>query len=751
MVTVRGDGVKGSHESVNKRAPGMTSSKTSTTDVRSSKEKTKSNVMASKTKTVAELKQVTHKTTGKEATTSLSRQRTDVPAAVAKDKAKPVMAAKQKASSSSTKVALKRTESVPSKSSPVTQVTHRSGSLVKVESKRSDKSVTSSMVSRATTRSVSGPMKASHSVKVPTQVSSNSPQMHAKPTANAAVVPVKNVMNQVHNVTVTSPPPVRRNLIPVAEEAIETVYNPISDHSVHRRSRTRTLDKDEIVFLRNERALAQAEMRTDIVPSAHVTVEVKQPIAFEVNFDDGRHKSQSETQSVTEHIDTANKSTANDEDDDDDIDDDENYDDDFDSYESDFESASATSSDGDASSTTSNSSSAMAAESSDTDDNVNTESRKSSGQQQMTPNQSLPYSRGITEEERQLDSGAFELKPSHNSGQSRGSVHLVDDILSSDERYTSSEAQNDSGIEYYHNTKSPTFTETAKSTIADDNAQQRSIKQSEFYRRGNELMSKITLDTMNYVLFDFKPIAYEHFMRLYGNSNAVQTLSQTHNNHIHQEVQTEMVATVTAWTQFPINYSVEHITQPDGGSYARGYGCADVDDHPANPQTGKHFEQSVLELNRYDSNSKSSATQLTMPIDGINDINHAALNRFLQESLVTISGLIAGDRNTNNVQSTSISVATRPLHFPSASQLNQSKAIQLHGQNNLTNFLFTLHRHEADQLNVIAVWNVCDASQPICILSSWCNVICFVVHANMRGVVIGGLEDGYDGTKNKWK
>lgn len=584
------------------------------------------------------------------------------------------------------------------------------------------------------------PLKASHSIGV---VKSNA--------STSVKVSSKNVMNQVHNVTVTSPPPVRRNLIPVAEEAIETVYNPISDHSVHRRSRTRTLDKDEIVFLRNERALAQAEMRTDIVPSAHVTVEVKQPIAFEVNFDDGRHKSQSETQSVTEHIDTANKSTANDEDDDDDIDDDENYDDDFDSYESDFESASATSSDGGASSTTSNSSSAMAAESSDTDDNVNTESRKSSGQQQMTPNQSLPYSRGITEEERQLDSGAFELKPSHNSGQSRGSVHLVDDIHSSDERYTSSEAQNDSGIEYYHNTKSPTFTETAKSTIADDNAQQRSIKQSEFYRRGNELMSKITLDTMNYVLFDFKPIAYEHFMRLYGNSNAVQTLSQTHNNHIHQEVQTEMVATVTAWTQFPINYSVEHITQPDGGSYARGYGCADVDDHPANPQTGKHFEQSVLELNRYDSNSKSSATQLTMPIDGINDINHAALNRFLQESLVTISGLIAGDRNTNNVQSTSISVATRPLHFPSASQLNQSKAIQLHGQNNLTNFLFTLHRHEADQLNVIAVWNVCDVSQPICILSSWCNVICFVVHANMRGVVIGGLEDGYDGTKNKWK
>lgn len=616
--------------------------------------------------------------------------------------------------------------------------------------KRTDSQLAAKTTAAPKTRT-SIPLKASHTVKVPLKATHLQPvlKISQPPTqASKGVVPIstKNVMNQIHNVTVSSPPPIRRD-VSVEQTSNE---NDAIGSSLRGRTRTRTLEKDEIVFLKDhhppaiERTIVKSQAKSLDLPAESVNVEVKQPITFEVTFDEDKSsklEARIEQQlTVVPKIDEPIEDEADD------------YEDDFDSYESDFESASMNSSRSRKSSTSAVSSSALGESSED-----DTEGSEAHIAEMINATGSKAVLHKV-EEEREHDSGAFDLRPPdslhafHNTSAKSDNEdgHLFD---------ISSDAQNDSGIEYNLNPRSPRpkpqvrNNMIAASTMQNSGASvtERSQKNDiikapsmspkieAFYKRGNDLMKKISLDTMSYVLFDFKPIAYEQFMRIYGRSNTLQASAQTHNNVVNQEAQTDTTKVETAWTQCPVSYTVDHILSSEFADCKRGSGHIGTKLPKSANGKSRDMDDCIKILNSFDrkgSNIKEDSNKA--------NVNHDDLNRFLQESLITISQINSRrDRHLrlkhSNMPQTDGFFSLKTSCVPELGQLQIAK---IHGQPNLPNFLFSLHHSQSDGLSFITVWNVSEPDKPVCFLSSWSRIVCFEVHINMKGVVCAGLEDG---------
>lgn len=231
-------------------------------------------------------------------------------------------------------------------------------------------------VSNATTRKVirNQPMKAIHQVQA------------TKPVAE------KNVMNTIHNVTVASPPSMRKEII-APQATVEALPR--------ERTRTRTLEPNEVLILKQSKFDPKITVPLDnsSVKNEQKTIIIHEPIAFEISFD---------KPSTSQKIDSNNKETE-------DISEGD-YEDDFDSYESDFETESSSSSQ----STSMSSNSATSSSNSDT---------PTKGQQVSSATKKL-------DEERDFDSGTFEL---------RGVADKLQ-LDSIDEREPNSDGQNDSGF-----------------------------------------------------------------------------------------------------------------------------------------------------------------------------------------------------------------------------------------------------------------------------------------------------------------
>ncbi|TRY78803.1 hypothetical protein TCAL_07584 [Tigriopus californicus] len=71
-------------------------------------------------------------------------------------------------------------------------------------------------------------------------------------------------------------------------------------------------------------------------------------------------------------------------------------------------------------------------------------------------------------------------------------------------------------------------------------------------KRGDNLKGMISLNVVRFDLLDLPPIRYEAFMKSFGTSNARQETSQTGDDDLEQETQTEVIETNEKWTQKPI-------------------------------------------------------------------------------------------------------------------------------------------------------------------------------------------------------
>lgn len=123
-----------------------------------------------------------------------------------------------------------------------------------------------------------------------------------------------NVMNRIHNVTVISPPSVRKDYA-----AVPSVTDP-PVAAQRERTRTRTLEANEVLVLQKSNVAADVFVNHD---------PVRDPVAFDIHFEPP--VSASMIVSTDPKVNHVQPATINDSEDDE-------YEDDFDSYESDFES-----------------------------------------------------------------------------------------------------------------------------------------------------------------------------------------------------------------------------------------------------------------------------------------------------------------------------------------------------------------------------------------------------------------------------
>lgn len=224
----------------------------------------------------------------------------------------------------------------------------------------------------------------------------------------------KNVMNTIHNVTVVSPPSVRKvqtnpqlSIDTLPTEREQTHSQQSMETLPRERTKTRTLGPEEVVILKQSKGDQSTSNLPDISSATPAKIEpkpliIQEPVAFEITFE--KAASSTTIDSSSKHSQDAS---------------DGDYEDDFDSYESDFETESSTSS-----RTRSTSS-----KSSKSEDHSNSASSPTESQPVFSLAKKL-------DEDRDFDSGTYELK---------GTAEKVQ-LDSIDERELHSEGQNDSGF-----------------------------------------------------------------------------------------------------------------------------------------------------------------------------------------------------------------------------------------------------------------------------------------------------------------
>lgn len=538
-----------------------------------------------------------------------------------------------------------------------------------------------------------------------------------------------NVMKQVHNVTVSSPPLMRRDLKQAVDGKTSTA-DEVKEVVTRDRMRTRTLEKGEASLLKPMDGSTTLAMKTpSLISTETLNVssplhqnkkEIKQPVSFEIAFKDENRKQSDKLAPAMPDEDAT-----------------ESYDDDFESYESDFEDDLSSSEankleqsvESERISTPSSDKDTLASDSEIHDDRSNTKH---------------PFD--VIDMNQELDSGSYEMRPMPSAQISR-SEHYHENMLRSGQV----DMQNDSGIELLPSasiqlTSGDSCSGGPSSSLDINNSldfptincntkhisvQSETISRQK--RRGAELLKKITLDKMNYVLYDCQPIPYDLFMQIYGTNNTVQVSVQTHNTRIDQDTQSEPAESAEAWTQHPPTFYSCHMNM-NGNFIEYRNGCGAPARYPA--ATEATLSDGVKLLQGYTIPSRVNVSD-----ERFLEISYDQLNRFLLANEITIARLING---VNDSQADVFdSVIPNSLgYFAIHLEMEDFEILQIFASSTLPGFLFTLHHEIKGQLYLIAVWDLASAKKPICLLSAWTALSCIEMHASARDLVFAGADDG---------
>lgn len=364
--------------------------------------------------------------------------------------------------------------------------------------------------------------------------------------------------------------------------------------------------------------------------------------------------------------------------------DDFNYESDFESYESDFEPEVPSSSE---------SSEKLQESSSD----------ELEGDELDKPDDDL-----AKPDKERVDSGSFEMRSKKPVAPLSPHYDSIDDTINS----------HDSGISY----------ERAVSP-----------RNSEIFKRGKELMKKITFDELNFDFFEARPVPYETFMAIYGGQvDMFQVSTQCEAMTTVDEVQTELITTADSWTQFPAKFT------------SAGF---DV----ANSKLYNEEKLGVGEGNREaDAQEKGEAEQFS--IDTINNFAMSEevsfksqliydtfeLQRFVESAAMTISNVMDNQTKQRELKPSRISISRgfTPLNFGDVKMLQGTTVQKLYTNMTVHNFLVTVHKRTADQQNFLCLWDVLNTKRPLKVFSSWSDVKCLEIHDQQRDVIIGGCSDG---------
>ncbi|XP_048517079.1 cytoplasmic dynein 2 intermediate chain 1 [Dendroctonus ponderosae] len=386
----------------------------------------------------------------------------------------------------------------------------------------------------------------------------------------------------------------------------------------------------------------------------------------------------------------------------------ENYEEDFESYESDFDVAS----------------------SSEDTTNLDIISRQSgsissSGEDISEKRETSPIflqkdpkrlSSAGTDDERKLDSGTFELSDFKH----RQILRYIEDTVKKEdailEHDSSKELNNPASLsdEGFEDQKSLQFINFAD---AKKKCEQRRASAAR-RKRGQELISMIKLDAMNFTIFDSPAVSYDVYIKNYGNRSSVQASLQTGEDDISEEVQTEVIDEVSKWTQMPNKFSTfEENTE----GFWTNYKC---------------------EYLGVGAQNQSEATPV---------INQVRLTNFMKNSSELMLQILAEKKlsSMENVRKNknNIPYSRGYLQFNTSQEMFRnttvSKVLVVPGK---ISPIMSVHRRTKVELDligsIVCIWDTADLEAPRRVFVAFGEVCCATFSGDCENYVLAGQHDG---------
>ncbi|XP_058797545.1 cytoplasmic dynein 2 intermediate chain 1 isoform X2 [Phymastichus coffea] len=508
---------------------------------------------------------------------------------------------------------------------------------------------------------------------------------------------------------------------------------PLPRKASRERRKSRTLSPSEVKVLHStkQRGTVKSRKRGEEIVANEVVAKLEDEMSVEVEEE---FPAEVEDESTADSEDEASAAAAIGVEDQSKLDDDGEmyiYEEDFEEYESDFESYSGT----------------PIGEVSDNNSilSIDLESiiLHSSDQKPKTVNGAEVRR---TEEENMLDSGHYELTEARKRAalvESLMSVQLQSPSIQSKPRQAKNQpyrqekhletkslpSSTDEGFEDAGSgdfVKSPPLSQISLSN--QEKPKQKEVKKKAL-TRGQILMSMIKLDSVGWSLYESQPISYDEYIRSYGKLNAQQASTQTNEDNVDVEIQTDTSELENKWTQFPVKCRRNLKSNEDVKLFKiehTGVGG----DNTENIQTTNPIYD-VLRLNEFFNRAgKVMLALLEEKEYGGNILQNETRDFPFSEGFIKLS-----------VNSLSF-LADRQVVMLHYSEVNNKILVSVHAAS-MKEDTETLNKQDyIMECCIGCVWNVNEPSRPTKLFYSQNSITAFCFHCTNNNIIFAGLQDG---------
>ncbi|XP_017795904.1 PREDICTED: WD repeat-containing protein 60 [Habropoda laboriosa] len=278
-------------------------------------------------------------------------------------------------------------------------------------------------------------------------------------------------------------------------------------------------------------------------------------------------------------------------------------------------------------------------------------------------------------------------------------------------------------------TKSPPISQISFIDFRKIKEEQKPKESKKILSRGEELLEMIKLDVMEWSLLECSPIPYEEFIRSYGKLNAQQVSTQTGEDNIDTETQTEEIMFKNKWTQFPITCRKDLKTKEDLDLFRTD-------------QIGVGSDSSTETMN--------FLPLLSFDILRLSDF----MNRAGKVMLSLLEERRSGGNVFKNEEQIAFSDGVVRLSVNSVTFLAGRAVTIIHYSEVLNKILMTVHSPVEEEIEtsnkqdyitdccIGCVWNTSEPSTPIKLFYSTCPITACCFHLTNYNVVFAGLQDG---------
>ncbi|KAL6262566.1 hypothetical protein P5V15_005358 [Pogonomyrmex californicus] len=354
------------------------------------------------------------------------------------------------------------------------------------------------------------------------------------------------------------------------------------------------------------------------------------------------------------------------------------------------------------------------------------------------------------EEERMLDSGHYDLAEARKRAARVESMLLTQSNtpplpelrkpvgkMFSDDRPTENKSLQSSADEGFEDSRSGDFTRSPPLSQVPfiDFRKSKKNRHEENSRkprsRGEELLEMIKLDFMEWSVLECSPIPYDEFIRNYGKLNTQQVFTQTGDDNMDIEIQTDEVPCKNKWTQFPITCRKELRDKRDINLFKiEQLGVGNDLDELDDTSFSLRPSYDVLRLN--DFFNRAGAVMLSL----LEEKEHGGT--VFQSDVDELS---FSDGFVKLSVETVAFLATRPVKI-------------IHYSNVLNKVLLTIHAPVEEEIETVSkqdyitdccigcVWNISEPSMPKKLFYSHCSITACCFHLTNCNTVFAGLEDG---------